>query len=209
MGKHRQKVDYHMSLEFTKRVWIPLALVLGARHIVRPFHGAYDDAEKTLAVGFGYKDGGDKRHRSRIRYVGINYPGGGSFDGKTRSIEVDRRVVWSVKHDNRLVQNDETRSSKVMTFDEEYDEVKTEAALDVMSNFSGSGEVLGIGGSVSGSTHTHIAGSTFKYNKKKTERVVDTSARICYPAPSLPGRQRREWRRHWSHAGPRGSDLVD
>ena len=183
MGEHRQKVDHRVSMEVTKRVWIPVSFVLGARHIVRPYHGSYDDAEKTHVVGFGHKDGGDKRHRSSIRYVGINYPGGGSIDGLTRSIEVDRRIVWSVKHDNRLVQNDETRSSKVMTFDEEYDEVKTEAALDIMSNFSGSGTVLGIGGSVSGSTHSHIAGSTFKYNKKKTERIIDTSARICYPGP--------------------------
>ena len=28
------------------------------------------------------------------------------IEGKTRKIEVDRQVDWSVKHDNRLVQNE-------------------------------------------------------------------------------------------------------
>ena len=107
MAEHRELVDKRMSAQFNRRVVVPLILDLGARHLKKPWLGRYDDEEKTVVWGLGYKDGGDKRHRSRCSYQGIHYADGEKHEGPTRSIEVDRHLGWSVKHDNRLVQNDE------------------------------------------------------------------------------------------------------
>ena len=56
-----------------------------------------------------------------------------------------------------------------------------------MQRFSASaqGEVLGIGGSVSSTTEVraHTEVKTNKYDRKRTETVLDTSAHILYPGP--------------------------
>ena len=59
--------------------------------------------------------------------------------------------------------------------------------MDLLQRFSSTakGEVLGIGGSVSSTTegriHSEVETETF--NRKKTERILDTTARIFYPGP--------------------------
>ena len=115
MAEHRELVDKRMSAQFNRRVIVPLILDLGARHLKRPWLGRYNDEEKTVVWGLGYRDGGDKRHRSRCSYVGIYYADGEKHEGPTRSIEVDRHLGWSVKHDNRLVQNDERITRKIVS----------------------------------------------------------------------------------------------
>ena len=45
----------------------------------------------------------------RATFTGIVYRDGEKTEGETRSIEVDRRIGWSRKHDNRLVANEEDR----------------------------------------------------------------------------------------------------
>ena len=187
MAEHRQRVDKRVSRDIINRVINPLLLDLGARYLVRPYLGRYNDEEKTLNWGLGHKNHGDKRHRSAVVFQGITYRDGVKDVGRTRSIEVARRIVWSVKHDNRIAQNDETRGTKELTFDETYNEIKTESSLDIATNFSGAAQatIAGIGGSVSQSvdTKTHVGVSTFQYDKHKTERVIDTSTRLCYPGP--------------------------
>ena len=109
MAEHREVADKRMSSQMNRRAIVPLLLDLGARHLKKPWLGRYNDEEKTVIWGLGYKDdGGDKRHRSRCAYTGIHYTDGEMHEGRTQSIEVDRHLGWSIKHDNRLVQNDET-----------------------------------------------------------------------------------------------------
>ena len=187
MAEHRQRVDKRVSRDIINRVINPLLLDLGARYLVRPYLGRYDDEEKTLNWGLGHKNHGDKRHRSAVVFQGITYRDGVKDTGRTRKIEVNRRILWTVKHDNRLAQNDETRGIKELVFDESYNEVKTDFSIDIVTNFSAAaqGTIAGIGGNISQSinTHTHAGESTFQYNKKKTERVIDTSTRLRYPGP--------------------------
>ena len=63
----------------------------------------------------GTRRHGDKRHRTSVAYLGINYIDGETRDGKTYQRVEDRYSAWSVKHDNRLVQNDETVTKKVVS----------------------------------------------------------------------------------------------
>ena len=106
---------------------------------------------------------------------------------RRREIVTDRRLAWSRKHDNRLAQNDETFGTKEVSFDESYDRIRTFSSLDLIQRFSasGSGEIAGIGGTVSSSTEAraHSELETEQYNKRKTERVIDTSAHLHYPGP--------------------------
>ena len=118
MGEHRERVDKRMSKEMNRRVLIPLALDLGARYLVNPYMGEYNDEEKTINWGLGHKNHGDKRHRTHVRYEGISYLDGEKNPGPTRQIVTNERVVWSRKQDNRLAQNDETYGTKEMTYDE-------------------------------------------------------------------------------------------
>ena len=46
-------------------------------------------------------------------FTGIVYRDGEKTEGETRSIEVDRRIGWSRKHDNRLVANQEDVNVKI------------------------------------------------------------------------------------------------
>ena len=187
MGEHRQLVDKRMSAQMNRRVLIPLALNLGARYLVNPYMGAYNDDEKTLQWGLGHKKHGDKRHRTTARYEGIHYRDGDRVAGPTRQIVTNKKIAWSRKHDNRLAQNDETFGSKKMTYDESFNRIRSFSSFDLIQRFSASaqGAVMGIGGSVSSSTeaHGHTELETEQFNKKKEERVIDTSAHLCYPGP--------------------------
>ena len=92
-----------------------------------------------------------------------------------------------MKHDNRLVQNEETVTKKVVSFDETYNQIDTFSSLDLMQRFSATaqGEILGIGGSVTSTTEAraHTELKTQQHNLKRREVVIDTSARIRYPGP--------------------------
>ena len=108
MPEHREIVDKRMMREINRRVITPLLIDLGARYLVKPYLGKYNDEEKTAKWGFGYKRHGDKRHRTTVTYEGIYYADGERTEGKTYQRVEDRYSAWSVKHDNRLVQNEET-----------------------------------------------------------------------------------------------------
>ena len=168
---------------------IPLALDLGARYIVRPYLGAYSDEDKTIKWGVGHKRHGDRRHRTSATFTGIVYRDGEKTEGETRSIEVDRRIGWSRKHDNRLVANEENVNVKIASFNEQYNRIRTFTSLDLIQRFSGSakGEVLGIGGSVQSSTevHAHTEVETEKWGRTKQEMVLEDHVRIAYPGPIL------------------------
>ena len=187
MSEHRERVDLRMMHQINRRVITPLLIDLGARYLVKPYMGKYDDEEKSANWGFGHKKHGDKRHRTTVTYLGINYQDGETRDGKTYQRVEDRYSAWSVKHDNRLVQNDETVTKKVVSYEETYNQIETLTSLDLMQRFSASaqGEFSGIGGSVTTTTEmrAHTEVGTQKYDLKKREVMLDTSARICYPGP--------------------------
>ena len=73
MAEHREQVDKRMMKQINRRVLTPLLIDLGARYLVKPYMGKYDDEEKTAKWGFGHKKHGDKRHRTTVTYLGINY----------------------------------------------------------------------------------------------------------------------------------------
>ena len=90
MAKHREQVDKRMMQQINRRVLIPLLIDLGARYLVKPYMGKYDDEEKSARWGFGHKKHGDKRHRTSVAYLGINYIDGETSDGKTYQRVEDR-----------------------------------------------------------------------------------------------------------------------
>ena len=51
MAQHREQVDKRMMREINRKVITPLLLDLGARYLVKPYMGKYDDEEKTATVG--------------------------------------------------------------------------------------------------------------------------------------------------------------
>ena len=187
MAEHREQVDKRMMQQINRRVLIPLLIDLGARYLVKPYMGKYDDEEKSCKWGFGHKKHGDKRHRTTVDYLGINYIDGEMRDGKTYQRVEDRYSAWSVKHDNRLVQNDETITKKIVSFEETYNQIETFSSLDLMQRFSASaqGEIAGIGGTVTTTTEAraHTEVKTNKYDRQRREVVLDASARIFYPGP--------------------------
>ena len=187
MAKHREQVDKEMMKLINRRVLMPLIVDLGGRYLVKPYLGKYSDEEKTARWGFGYKKHGDKRHRTTVEYQGINYIDGEKHEGKTQQRVEDRYVAWSRKHDNRKAPNDETVTATKTSFEETYNQIETFSSLDLIQRFSASaqGEVAGFGGSVTSSTEAraHTEVKTNKYDRKKTETVLNTSARICYPGP--------------------------
>ena len=187
MGVHRERADKGMSQQVIRRVIVPLCLDLGARYLVRPYLGSYDDEEKTIKWGLGHKKHGDKRHRTNVTFEGIHYRDGEMKEGDTQEIEVDRRIGWTRRHDNRLVQNDEQVNVKIMSFEETFNKLRTFTSADLIQRFSASaqGEIAGIGGSVSSSTeaHAHTEVETEKFNRKKEERIIDDNVRIFYPGP--------------------------
>ena len=189
MAEHREQVDLRMMKQMNRRVIVPLLLSLGARYLVKPYIGKYDDENKTARWGYGHKDGGGKRHRSSGAYEGIHYTDGETDEGRTREVVLDRRLAWSEKQDNRLVQNRMHKSSKKVSFEETYNEIRTFSSMDLIHRFSASaqGEIAGIGGSVSSSTeaHGHTELETKQFNRHKEEVIIDCSADLIYPGPIL------------------------
>ena len=117
----------------------------------------------------------------------MTYIDGEERVGKTYSRVEDRYLAWSVKHDNRRVQNDETVGEKKASYQETYSQIETLTSADLMQRFTATaqGEFSGIGGSVSSVTEAraHSEVATNKYNLKKEEVILDNSARIYYPGP--------------------------
>ena len=187
MAEHREQVDKRMMQQINRRVLIPLLIDLGARYLVKPYLGRYDDEEKSANWGFGHKRHGDKRHRTTVKYSGIAYTDGEKVEGKTYQRVEDRYSAWQVKHDNRKVQNDETVEKKVMTSEESYNEIQTLTSLDLMERFSTTvqGEVAGFGGSVTSTieARAHTEASTKKYDYKKREILLEDTVHIFYPGP--------------------------
>ena len=187
MSEHREQVDLAMMRQVNRRVLIPLLLDMGSRYLVKPYIVKYDDEAKTANWRFGSKRHGDKRHRTSVTYAGITYNDGEIRDGKTYQRVEESYSAWSVKHDNRLVQNDETISKKVVSYEETYNQIDTFSSLDLMQRFTATaqGEIAGIGGSVTTTTEAraHTELKTQKYDRQRREVVLDTSAHICYPGP--------------------------
>ena len=81
----------------------------------------------------------------------------------------------------------ETKETTRATYDETFNKIRTFSSLDLLTRFSATakGEVLGIGGSVTNTTearaHTELETETF--NHKKTEKILNTSAEICFAGP--------------------------
>ena len=75
MGEHREQIDRRMAMDICKNVLVPLVLDLGGRYLVQPYLGKYDDDLKSLRIGLGHKDGGDKRHRTAVEFKGIQLQG--------------------------------------------------------------------------------------------------------------------------------------
>ena len=186
----RERIDKTMSLEVMHRAVIPYAESLGSKYLrERPYLGMYDHENKTLVWGLGHKPGGDKRHRSSAKCEGIYYGDGEQIEGPTTSVEIDHRVGWVRRIDNRLVATKVTVAEKVMLFEETFNKLRTLTSLDIMSSFSASaqGSISGIGGSVSQSSsiHAHTEIETEKMNHVKKERIIDDTTVLDYPGPVL------------------------
>ena len=170
----RERLDKTMSRKVTERVIRPYVESLGARHLVaHPYLGAYDHENKSVTYGLGHKRHGDKRHRTSAKYEAIYYGDGEIIEGPTTTVEIDHRIGWSRKLDNRKVANKVTVAQKVALFEETFNKLRTFSSLDIMSSFTASaqGEIAGIGGSVShtSSIHAHTEVETEKYNLNRKE----------------------------------------
>ena len=55
MAEHREQVDKRMMQRINRRVLTPLLIDLGARYLVKPYLGNYEDEAKTAHWGFGHK----------------------------------------------------------------------------------------------------------------------------------------------------------
>ena len=186
----RERVDKSKSRQVIKRVILPFYIDLGAKHLVDNFYmGMYDHENKSISYGLGHKRHGDKRHRSSVKFEGIYYKDGKQIEGKTTEIEIDHRLGWSRRIDNRKVANKVTVAEKVILFEETFNKLRTLSSLDIVNNFSASaqGEISGIGGSVSSSTTTsiHTELETEKMNHTKKERIIDDTTTLDYPGPVL------------------------
>ena len=51
MAEHREQVDKQMMQRINRRVLMPLLIDLGARYLVSPYMGKYDDEAKSRRVG--------------------------------------------------------------------------------------------------------------------------------------------------------------
>ena len=182
---NRERIDKNMAFRIVKKALMPLVKDLGARHLREPYYRRYDGEKKSLQIGLGYKSGSGKDHRTHATFSAINYRDGALSEGEKRTVELDRELAWSRKHDNRLVQNKETVAEKVLTYDETFNKLRSSTSLDIVNEMSISahGEVAGFGGSVSSTTTTsaHTEVETEKFSHHKEEKVVDNTVEIVYP----------------------------
>ena len=179
-----------MSLKVISRVLRPYLESLGVRYLWdRPGLTAYDHENKSISWDLARKKHGDKRHRTTMKYEGVYYGDGEIIEGPTTTVEIDHRIGWSRKLDNRKVANKVTVSQKVALFEETYNKLRTFSSLDIMSSFTASaqGEIAGIGGSVTqtSSIHAHTEVETEKYNLNRKERIIDDTTELDYPGPIL------------------------
>ena len=108
----------------------------------------------------------------------------------TITIEIDHRIGWSRKLDNRWVANRVTVAEKIVSFEETFNKLRSLLfSLDIMNSLTASakGEIAGIGGSVSqtSSIHAHTEVETEKMNHVKRERIIDDTTVLDYPGPVL------------------------
>ena len=185
----RERIDKNMALAVIDKILLPLAADLGARRLVDPFLTEYDAESNTLEFGLGYKRHGDKRHRTRVKLRGTHIRDGEKTEGKTTIVELDHRIGWSRLHDNRLVENLETVTESIMSYEEQFNKLRSLSSVDVLSELtvSAQGEFAGIGGSVtqhtSVSAHTEI--ETEKFSHTKREKKIDDSVTIAYPVGEI------------------------
>ena len=172
----RERLDKTMSRKIVDKVIIPFVEDLGARHLVgHPYLGAYDHEHKHLTWGLGHKTHGDKRHRTSVKFEAINYRDGEKIEGETRVAEIDHRIGWSRKLDNRKVANSVTVTEKIISFEETFNKLRSLSSLDIVNSFSASaqGEIAGIGGTVSNSqtisAHTELEIEKMNHVKKRAD----------------------------------------
>ena len=116
MAEHRELVDKRMSAQIQSAG--DRSAYFGPWGAPPPKSRGLADTTTKKRPSFGdwaTRITADKRHRSSCAYTGIYYADGEKSEGPTRSIEVDRHLGWSIKHDNRLVQNDETITRKIVS----------------------------------------------------------------------------------------------
>ena len=180
----RERIDKTMSIQVIKRLIRPFIIDLGARHLVdHPYMGHYDHENKSITYGLGHKVHGDKRHRSAVTFEGIYYKDGKQIEGKTTTVEIDHRIGWSRKLDNRKVANSVTVAEKIISFEETFNKLRTLTSLDIMTSFSASaqGEIAGIGGNVSQSLQTHA------HTEVETEKMNHVKEGACHRRHDRPG----------------------
>ena len=181
----RQQIDKENALRIISKVIRPLALNLGALHILKePYMTDYDRENDTLSYRVGSKKHGDKRHRTNITFKGITYTDGEESKGKTKTFETDHRVGWSVVHDNRLGQHHEVRREKMMSYEETFNKIRTQSSLVIAQSLTATaqGEIMGFGGSVtttsSATASTEVETEKFKHTKK--ESVIEDEVTLHY-----------------------------
>lgn len=186
----RERIDKRMSRNIITKVICPFVKDLGAKYLWdSPAMTGYDHENKSLSYDLARKKHGDKRMRTTVKFEGIHYKDGEQTEGPTYTVEIDHRLGWSRKLDNRKVKNNVTVSEKIMTYEETFNKFSTRSSLDIINNMSASaqGEIAGIGGTVSTSTtiHAHTEVETEKMNHVKKERIVDDTTVLDYPGPVL------------------------
>ena len=189
----RERIDKEMSKQVVERVLKPLALDLGARRIRNhPYIRSYNHKAKNIEWLLGERKSASHYHhhgrfRTRVEFQGITYVDGEKTEGLTRLVEMDHRVGWTRRHDNRLVANKEIVEETIVTFEETYNKIRSFSSLDVLAELTATakGEVAGFGGSVT--SHTSVQAHTEleveKFNHKKTEKKIVDNVTIAYPGP--------------------------
>ena len=80
-------------------------------------------------------------------------------------------------------------NEKIQSYEESFNKLRTFTSADLLQRFSSTaqGEIAGIGGSVTSTTearlHTEI--ETEKFNRKRSERIIEDDVTIEYPGPLL------------------------
>ena len=158
--------------------------VQGADMITRtsPSHG--DSGTRRMATS-------DTGSSARSTRASTTRDGEQASRARPVTVEIDHRLGWSRRIDNRKVQHNRVEvSEKIVSFEETFNKLRTLSSLDIVNSFSASaqGEIAGIGGSVSkhfqtSSAHTEV--ETEKMNHVKKERIIDDTTVLDYPGPVL------------------------